>query len=258
MYVAILPTESADKSLAERVATVIGRDLYATRLLLAGRVPKIVAQCESIEAAQSIAQRLKAIGLSVIACLESQLRKSPRSFTAHRVQFGQQGIMFSNKSGQTAMIESVEALLIIAGKVETHESREITKTRMKLNLPATLLTGGIPIRRRITEITTLTDVLTERFIRVYSKKNADSSIEIRQSDFDYSCLSPKPDSSSLVHFSELTTRIKDALPRAVFDDRLTGIFGLCLPHVNPWQNVDMLCELIYLFTAGLPETHLDS
>ena len=253
--VAVLPPKPADSLLVEKVASIIGKDLYATRLLLAGMVPRIAARCENLESAERVAQRLRALGLTTTTCPESQLRKSSVGFAARSLQFVEGGIEFSNDTGQTARVESARVSLIIVGQVETREVKEVTKTKTKLNLPATLLTGGIPIRRKVTETTSSTEVQTERFLRVYSKKTS-HSIEIRQLNFDYSCVSQKRGSSSLTNFVDLTATIKNALPQAVFDDRLTGLFGLCLPNLSPWQNADAICHLIYLFTAGFPRESL--
>ena len=43
VYIATVPPNKLEASLAERVATIINKDLYGTRLLLAGKIPRIVA-----------------------------------------------------------------------------------------------------------------------------------------------------------------------------------------------------------------------
>ena len=144
-------------------------------------------------------------------------------------------------------MESIDAFLILTGTMETHEDREVARTRMKLNLPATLLIGGIPVLRRVTEKATETSIQAERFVRVYDKKSSDSNVEIRQYDFDYSCLGPKIAPSSLANFSTLVARIRDAFQQAVFYDRLTGNFGIDLPSTTLWGKIDIICKLIYLF-----------
>jgi hypothetical protein len=254
-YVAVLPMKAAEIDLVHRVASIIGKDLYGTRLLLAGRVPKIVARYDTREAAELTVTSLKGLGIPAITCQDVELRKPSRGFRAQSLRFGAGEITFSSKSGQLAKMELDEAFLILTGRVETSESIEVTRTKMKLNVPLTLLTGGIPVRRKVTEKATETVAHIESFVRLYGRQSPDSNIEIRQHDFDYSCL-PKVAASSQRNFGDLTATIRGAFPRAVFDDSLTGNFGLGLPYTTPSENVDIICKLIYLFTRS--STRLDS
>jgi hypothetical protein len=249
-YVAVLPARAAEIDFVQRVASVIGKDLYGTRLLLAGKIPKIVARYDTLQTAELTMRTLRGLGLTAIMCEDSELRKPSHNLRAHSLQFGPKEIRFSSKSCQFAKMESGDALLIVAGRVETRESTKVTRTRTKLNVPATLLTGGIPVRRKVTENTTETAVLTERFVRMLDKKSPDFSVEIRQNDFDYSCLFPKVAAAAPENFSDLIARIRETFPHAVFDDTLTGNFGLCLPYITPWENIDILCRLIHLFTMS--------
>jgi hypothetical protein len=254
VYVAVLPAKGPDDHLAQKVASIIGKDFYGTRLLLSGRVPKIVARYDTIQAAELTSQSLKGLGLNEIIYQDSELRKSSHWFRAHSLQFGQSEITFSNKTGQSVTANSEEVLMVLCGKVETRESVEVIKTKMKLNLPVTLLTGGIPIRRKVIEKTVETSVQNERFIRVYNKEPPHSNIEIRQHDFNYSCLQQKSASISTATFDDLTLKIRAMFPAAVYDDRLTGNYGLALPYITPWENIDILSGLICLFTSSATQS----
>jgi hypothetical protein len=252
VYVIIAPPEPDKNITVDQVASVINKDVFSTRLLLAGKVPKIVARNESAKDADVIANNLRALGLKAIVCPDNELHQPLRNFKVERLQFGREEIVFSNKENKTVKVESGDALLIVTGRVDIPESREVKSTKSKLNLPATLLTGGIPIHRKVTETTIQTEMRTERFVKIYSKKTGDSSIEIRQHEFDYSCLSSHPVSASIILFKDLTAKIRDVFTKAVFDDKLTGNYGSILPDVSPWENIDILCRLIYLFVQRLP------
>jgi len=139
------------------------------------------------------------LGLTVVACKDIDIRRPAQSFKSQAAQFGQHEITFRDKSGRFLKLGAGEAFLIVRGTLEIHEDIEVTKTKRKLNLPATILTGGIPIRRKVTEKTIESSTTTEAFVRVYSKNSMDAdinNIEIRQHNFDYSCLG-KRDSSGV-------------------------------------------------------------
>jgi hypothetical protein len=247
IHVAVLPPDAAEAECVRKAASIIDKDIYGTRLLLTGKIPKVVAQYSTLQEADSTVQRLRGLGLTVITCADGELRQPSHSFRTHTLNIGNNEITFRDKSGKSTRIEATEAFLILAGKVETRQDTEVKETKTKLNLPATLLTGGIPIRRRVVEKNTVTSIQTECFLRVYDKKSANSSIEVRQYEFDYGCLGIKIAPTSLANFSTLVKRIREAFPQAIFDDRLTGNYGTGLPSSAAWGKVDILCKLIYLF-----------
>lgn len=247
VHVAVLPPNVVEADDIRIIASIIDKDLYRTRLLLTGKIPRIIAHYSTLQEAELTVRSLRGIGLMAIVCKDEELRKPSHSFKAHVLQFGQKEIMFRDRSGQFTKIESIDAFLILVGMMENREDREVTRKTMKLNLPVTLLLGGIPVQRKVTEKATETSIQTERFVRVYDQKSSDSNVEIRQYDFDYSCLGPKIAPSSLINFCTLIARIRDALPQAVFDDRLVGNFGTDLPSAAPWGKIDIICKLVYLF-----------
>lgn len=234
VHVAILPPKEIEADRIQKVASVINADLPGTRVILAGKMPRLIAHYSTMEAAELVAQSLRHLGLTAITCRDTELRKPTHSFRAHVLKFHQKGIECWDKAGQPTKMDSTDAFLILTGMVEIREETEVTKTSLKLNLPATLLTGGIPIRRKVTEKTTKISVKTDSFVRVYDKKSSDSDVEIRRLDFDYSCLGTKVAASSLANFNTLVARIRDVFPRAIFDDRLAGDFGIDLPSTTPW------------------------
>ncbi|MHB8056244.1 MAG: hypothetical protein ACYDH3_13445, partial [Candidatus Aminicenantales bacterium] len=150
VYVAAAPPETLSNDLLTRAALLIGKEIFDTRLLLCGEIPKILASCRDIDAADSIVRGLKDAGLKAFVCENSELRKNPASFTAHSARLGEKEVIFTDRRGEEVRIESGDAFLIIRGKRQSLTQEKTSTTKMKLNVPATLLTGGIPIMRRVT------------------------------------------------------------------------------------------------------------
>lgn len=151
VHVAIAPPDRLEADLIEKVAAIVGKDLYGTRLLLAGKIPKIIAHYETVQAAELTAQSLRALSLVAIVCKDSELRKPSQRYRAHTLKFEERAVLFWDKSGQVSRIEARNAFLIINGRMQTYTETEVTSTRMKFSLPGTVLTGGIPIWRRVKE-----------------------------------------------------------------------------------------------------------
>jgi hypothetical protein len=247
IHVAIAPLDRLEENLVAQVAAIVNKDVYGTRLLLAGKIPKIIAQYDTVQMAELTAQSLKALGLVAIVCKDSELRKPSQRCRVHALKFEEQAILFWDKSGQARLMESRNAFLIINGRIRTYTETEVTKTGMKLNLAATVLTGGIPIVRRVKEKTTDRSFQTEGFVKLYDRTSPEPNIEILQYDFDYSCLGAEIAPSSLANFGTTITRIRDMFPQAIFDDRLTEPFGVDISSTASQESIEINCELIYLY-----------
>lgn len=246
VHVAIAPSDRLEESLIKQVAAIVDRDFYGMRLILAGKIPKIIAHYDTAQMAESTAQSLRALGLVVIVCKDSKLRKSSQRYKAHTLKFEEQAVLFWDKSGQARRMESRDAFLMIKGRIQTCTETEITSTRMKFNLPATVLTG-MPIWRKVKEKTSDKSLQTEYFMRLYNQTSSEPNVEILQHDFDYSFLGAELASSSLANFGTVVMGIRDTFPRAVFDDRLTAPFAIYITSTTPLDRLEINCKLIYLY-----------
>jgi hypothetical protein len=248
VHVAIAPPDILEASLVERVAAIIKKDLYGTRLLLTGKIPRIVAHYQTIQEAGSIAQSLRATGLVVIVCSDSELRKpSSVSFRAHTLKLGEREVIFWNKAGEEKKLKAENVFLILKGTMQTYTEKEATNTRLKLNLPATLLAAGIPIWRRSKEEAKGLSSQTECYLRLYNRTSPEPTMEILQYDFDYSFLGTKMSTSSLANLNTIITELRDVFPQAIFDSRLTDPVETHAPSVKSRGEIDINCKLIYLY-----------
>ena len=253
VHVAIAPPDRLEANLIKKVAAIVGKDLYGTRLLLAGKIPKIIAHYDTVQIAELTAQSLRELGLVAIVCKASELRKPSQRYRAHTLKFEERAVLFWDKSGQARRMETRNAFLIINGRMQTYTETEVTSTKMKFSLPATVATGGIPIWRRVKEKTRDKSLQTECFVRLYDRTLPEPSVEILQYDFDYSFLGAKMASSSLANFSTIVTKIRDTFPQAVFDDRLIEPFGVDIPSTTPRDNIEINCKLIYLYHQAMSD-----
>jgi hypothetical protein len=247
VHVAVAPPSALEEELIKKVAAVVGKNLYETRLQLTGKIPKIIANYDTLHQAELAAQSLRGLGLVVIVFSDSEMRKSPRIFKAHRLKFEEQAITFCDRSGQTRRMETREAFLIINGRVQTYTETEVTKTTRKLNVTATLLTGGIPIMKKVKEKTTNKSFQTESFIRLYGLTLPEPAVHIPQHDFDYSFLGPEMVPSAAANFSIAIRKIREAFPQAIFDDSLIEPFGADIPATMAQDNIEANCKLIYWY-----------
>ncbi len=118
---------------------------------------------------------------------------------------------------------------------------------MKLSVPATLLTGGIPVFRKVQDRTKTSSIKTEEFVRLYGWTSVEPIVEIFQYDFDYSSLAEKKRLSSLENMNIVTTELRSRFPLAAFDNRLTKHFKADVPFAMPGEEIEINCRLICLY-----------
>jgi hypothetical protein len=247
IHVAIAPSNMTETELIKKVAAIVSRDIYETRLLLAGQIPKIIAQCQSMQVAQAMAQRLTDLGLVAIICKDSELHAPSQSFIAYTMEFKEREILFWDKAGQERRLEAQDVFLILKGRKHTYIKEEKTKTEVKINLPATLITGGIPIFRRVKEQVKDTPLRSKYFIRLYDRKSSETSVEILQDYIEFLCLGTEMDFSSLINFDTITAKLREVFPQAIFDDRLTKSLDPNKPSTSGQDDLETKLRLIYLF-----------
>jgi hypothetical protein len=246
--IAIAPPDALEESLVEKVAAIINKDIYGTRLQLAGKIPRIIARHQNAEVAKAMVQNLSALGIVAFMYKHSELLKpSVGPFRAHSLKRMEGKVTFWDNSSVERSIQTGNVFLILQGTIQTYIENESTKTRMKFSLPRTILLGGIPVWRPVKEKTKDVAVQTVCFIRLYERSSMEPSIEILQHNFDYSFLGQKMTSSSLPNLSATAAELRNAFPRAAFDDRLTRSLGASIPFPSPEDSIETNCRLIYLY-----------
>ncbi len=247
MDIVIAPNAKLTEELTQKVAAILCRGLYHTRTLLTSKIPMIVTKQTDLHKIEDILHRIENLGLVSFSCKDAELQKPLRLFKANTLEFTDNNIIFKDKNAQLFRLESNNVFLILKGIKRTFKEKEVVTKIKKLNITATLLTGGIPIRRTIQERTTETTTQDEIFIRLFEKNSVDFCLEIRQYGFNYSCLGSDMSPSSLYNINLIAKKIKEFFPEAVFNDKL-GEFPLAnISPTSPRDNIDIDCKLIYLY-----------
>jgi hypothetical protein len=236
-HVAAAPPKALDAELVNKAADIIGKDPYTTRLLLTGKIPKIIASYPSMDEARSAARRLCALGLAAFVFSDTELRK-PFSVNAglRSIQPGKAEVTIVKKNGETQTLKAEEVFLILKGTREMISVTETTRTVRKLNIAGTLISGGIPMFRNVKEKVAGESEI-EGFVRVYSRSSAEPVAEIQQNGFDYGFLGEKRALSSRENLNNTALLLREIFPRSIYDDTLAARTEV--------SEVD--CRLVYFY-----------
>lgn len=251
VHVAVAAPAVLDEGLVKKVSEIIGKNLYETRLRLTGKIPKIISNLSTMQQAESTAQSLRELGLVVILFSDSELRKRWQIYKARNLKFEEQAITFHDRSGQPKRIEAREAFLILSGRMEAYTEKETIKIVKKLNLGLTLLTGGIPINKNVKEKIVSRSFQNESFLRLYDRTSPELAVEIMQHGFDYSFLGTEMVASATANFGTTIKKIREALPQAIFDDRLIDPFGANITAAVAEDNIESNCKLLYWYHQAM-------
>jgi hypothetical protein len=244
VHVALDPPEMFEASLIKQVAVILNKDAYESRLLLSGKIPQVIAHFDTGEGAQSIVKALKSLGLAAVALNDSELHKTPTStmeFATYNINLGEGEVRFSAKNGAIKTINTKDMFLILYGKMRIPIITKGTRSKMKLSVPATLMTGGIPIWRKSEEGVEDISFQTEYFVRLYGWLTPEPKIEVFESKFNYDFLGARITPSSSTNLRMLVLELKKMFPKAVFDARLTEYS----PAMQE-DEIETVCKLIYL------------
>jgi hypothetical protein len=245
VYVAVAPPKTLGPDLLRRVASLIGKETVDTRLLLAGEIPRIIGSCPDADTADAIAQSLWEAGLVAFVCRDSELQNRPASFIAYTARSAEREVIFGDKLGREVRVETGDAFLILRGRIQRTAQERTSTTKMKLDVPATVLTGGIPIMRRVTVRSAKESFHAEDFVKIYDRKSFDPRVEMFQNRIDYDFLGPELTPSATANFSIAVTKLREWFPLAIFDERLTRRFTTNVPAAGPREALEIHCKLIY-------------
>ncbi len=245
VHVVVVPPVPLDEELVGKIAHIIGKNPYETRLRLTSKIPKIIANYDTVQLAERSANGLRELGVLATAVYNAELHKPPQIFKARHLKFEEQAVMFYNRAGEVKTVRTEEVFLILSARFQAYTEVETTQTKRKINVTATLLTGGIPITKKVEEKVKSQTFESESFSRLYKWTTPDAAIQLSQSNFDYSFLGSEMASSAIANYGLTINKIRAAFPQAIFDDRLTAPFGSNMPATVARDAVEVNCRLIY-------------
>ncbi len=243
-HVVIDPLQSIDTQMVNRISTILGKNPFDVRMLLSVKLPKIAAHFDSREKAEATAASLSAYGITAFTVGDRELRQDDQTaakLVAYSLKIGNGEIIFISRSGAEIIVRQGEIFLIILGKVSIPEVFKETRTSMKFSLPATIMTGGLPVWRKSKESVENTSFYNESFMRLYGHNSSAPLVEILESSFDFSFLENQISPFALKNFNLMVKELKRIFATAFFDGRLAE----CTPVIH-LSEIETACRLVYL------------
>ncbi|MFZ1914883.1 MAG: hypothetical protein WCF70_04140 [Dehalococcoidales bacterium] len=252
VHLLVAPPQTVETSLVKEASLILQKDPYETRMLLSGKLPKLIAHYSSVAAAETAARQLKTLGLVALAVSDIELNQfSANGFNARSVEFEEQAAVFRDNTNRLLKLETKDVFLIIKGKYQVSSDKPVTTTRLKFNLTATLVTGGIPIWSKVKETSKTNSGETGYFVRIYDRDSVQPRVEIFENYFNYSVLGAEIAPSSAANLNSIVTKLRAVFPQALFDDILTRPMGTSESYDTKANVVELNCRLLYWYHRAL-------
>lgn len=246
-HVAAMPPSKPDEKLIRQIAAISSQPDYQIRMAFAGPLPKIIAHFQTNEMATAAVKALGYAEVTAFPITETEIRKPGAiRFTAHALQIEERHIEFRNRDGQSLSLKGSDIFLIVAGN-QLGEGRITENTKMKLNLPATLLTGGVQMIKRVTVTGRRQEGEVEQFVRLYDSLSDVPVIEIRQHDFDYSFLGTRMVGTTAGNLQSTQGVLKEFFTGAFFNSTIGQLFSSSPKETTKPDPVEITCRLLYRY-----------
>jgi hypothetical protein len=125
------------------------------------------------------------------------------------------------------------------------QAETVTVSEQKLNLGATVLTGGIPVMKKVERQEEVRTEVREKSLFLYAGSRP--AVVLRQSGMTYDGLGAAMRPSRELNFAHLTAELRRLAPGAAYDERLlqrAGQVRVLGPGLDPDTHLDLAAEIL--------------
>lgn len=207
----------ADEALVKSVAEAAGMTAYDVRLRLKPGLPKPLKCCNTVEAAEQLAAKLRPLGAVTIVYPQDSLPPA-EPVAALGLDRTRSSLRFKTRRDDVEVPHDEIALMVYGKCLVSSEKKEIKKPVIittsgvvGIGVPMAL-SGGMSVSKHQTE--------TEFFLYIFRREPLCPAIEVRQGSFQYDCLGKHRGMSDAENHNLLVGGLRRLLPHVPFNDWL--------------------------------------
>ena len=243
--VAIHDWQEETAQLPEMLAVALEITVSEARQRLVGGGPAAVASFGDQHLALALATKLGQGGLRTLIVDTAQLHSGTGTFMVRRFELGERLLYIEAVNRQSAKIPYCEIDLLLPGTRIADQTESITVTEKKFSMGRTILSGGIPLTKKVSHQEVVTTEDRTRLLYLYAGSRP--QIIFKQSGMTYDGFGAAMKMSQELNFTHLSSELRRLSTQSVFDDRLlnrVGQFRLLGPTLNPETNLDLAAEIL--------------
>jgi hypothetical protein len=220
MYVVALQFEkNAGEALAVRLAAVLGRTLLEARNRVSDPEggPSVLATFPQKAGAEAFAEELRSRGFSVLVLPPEAVENEQGRFVVRSFELGPDGLTAQARQN-SVMVPWQEVRLLLRGQVRLEQKITKTAVRREFSLQRAVLTHGLLVTKPVKETKQEMKVEHNGFLHLYPAQGL--PLVFRQEELSYAGLGPGLQHSATANFLRLVAVLREASPRAAYDERL--------------------------------------
>jgi hypothetical protein len=243
--VAIHGWQDVSPELVQALAAAVGITAYEMRQRLIGDGPSVMASFSDPLQARALAMKLNLAGVAAMTVDSDGLRSAAGRFVVRRFELRERGLYLEDGTGQAVEIAYADIDLLLSGTRIHGQIETVTVTERKLSLGKTILSGGIPLTKKVERQEEINSEERENILYLYA---ADPPpVLFSQGGMTYDGFGRFMKLSRELNFAFLKSELRRLCPKARQDDRLLTRLGqvrLLGPALNPEHNLDLAFHIL--------------
>jgi hypothetical protein len=231
--------------LVQSLAAALGIMPYEMRQRMIGGGPAVVAVFADQQQARTLAVKLMQSGVATMSIDTDMLRRAAGRFIVRRFELKERSLCIEAGDGQRVEITYGDIDLLLSGTRMVGHSETVTVTERKFSLGKTILSGGIPLTKKVERQEEVTTVDRENILCLYAGERP--PVVFSQSGMSYEGFGAAMKLTRELNFAFLKGELRRLCPAAGFDDRLLNRLGqvrLLGPTLTPETNLDLAFEIL--------------
>ena len=230
--------------LVQAISSTLGITVFEARQRMIGGGPAVVASFADPQQALAMAKRLNQSGIATLVVDAAEVRGRAGYLIVRRFELNDASMRIEQGDGQRAEIPYGEIDLLLPSTSIVRYSEKRTVTERKLSVGKTILSGGIPLSKKVKHEEEMTTEERGKVLYLYAGNRP--PIVFSQDGMTYDGLGAAMKLSRELNFTYVISELRRLSPGAVYDDRLrnrVGLMRLLGPALDPETNLDLAVEI---------------
>ncbi len=231
--------------LVQAISGVLGITVFEARQRIIGGGPAVVASFADPQQALALSERLNQNGIGTMVVDATEIIRRASHFIVRRFELSESLLRIETGDRQRTEISYNEIDLLLPAMSIVAYSEKKTVTERKISVGKTILSGGIPMSKKVKHEQVVTT--EERGKVLYLYAGSRPPIVFSQDGMTYDGLGAAMKISRELNFAYLISELRRLCPGAVYDDRLlkrVGQVRLLGPALNPETHLDLAVEIL--------------
>lgn len=254
--VAVYGWQKEEALVAKTIADMLGTVVFEARQKISGGGPAVLASFADPQQAQALAANLSREGVPALLIDSAVVRSRNLTLYVHRFVPGPQTLLVESPDGTSSVIDyaAIDLLLVATGSSGQTQTTS-TVTERKFSLGKTLLSGGIPMTKKVKQEVTVKVEERDETLWLYARGR--EPVIFGRSAMNYNGLGDAMQFTRDLNFAYLKNELRRRAPQAVYDDRLLkrpALVRLLGPALSPETDLDLAFEILARSLQEKPAT----